>query len=84
MVFLIAVHLSPDSLIGRPLATSKLCQVGRSSSPSPLAAARDAGPRVYMPSHEAIRSFQHAAGMQKSLHVGTGRVPPVNVPLPRC
>ena len=66
-MFLNAAHLLSDSFIGRPLASSAGWGVVLSR---PVAAAHDAGPRVCIPSREAIRSFQHATDVYKPSVVG--------------
>ena len=59
-----AAHLPLGSGHWQPF--NKLRRVGRSVSPGPLGAARDAGPRVYVSSREMFRSIKHAADVHKS------------------
>ena len=70
----------PPPWLGHWEPSSKIRRVGRSSvSPGPLGAARDAEPRVYVPSREVFRSFERA-GRAQTLRGGTGRVPACDCP----
>ena len=78
MVLLNDVHVPPNSIDGSLLASS--AEWEGSFPLGLLAAARDAGPRVCMPSSEAARSFQPCSGRAQTLHWGTKRVPACGYP----
>ena len=63
MVLLTAAYLPPRFVIGSPLVSS--AGGGVVFPPPTCREARDAGPRVYIPSHDAVCSLQHAVDVHK-------------------